>query len=113
MPALKSIVDSLVYAKINVVHWHLVDSQSFPFMRYFVLDASPPWRLTPVPSPTYPKLGSEGAWSPQERYTATDVAELVGDVVPAAAGSCAKLTIRDFAGGVCSATWRASDAGDW
>eukprot|EP00045_Choanoeca_perplexa_P018020 m.274610 g.274610 ORF g.274610 m.274610 type:complete len:647 (+) comp17690_c0_seq3:36-1976(+) len=60
LPALKAIVDSLVYAKINVVHWHLVDTQSFPFM-----------------SPTYPKLGSMGAWSSQERFTAADVAELV------------------------------------
>ena len=46
-------------------------------MRYFVLDASPAWRLTPVLSPTYPKLASAGAWSPQERFTPADVAELV------------------------------------
>jgi hypothetical protein len=84
VPALKAIVDSLVFAKINVVHWHMVDTQSFPFMRY----ASRCFQKTlsslvlePLTcctrSPTYPKLGSAGAWSPQERFTPADVAELV------------------------------------
>lgn len=30
VPALKQIIDSLPYAKINVLHWHIVDNQSFP-----------------------------------------------------------------------------------
>lgn len=57
---LKNLIDSLTYAKINVVHWHIVDSQSFPF-----------------DSPTYPSLGSMGAYSPQERYTINDVADVI------------------------------------
>eukprot|EP00055_Hartaetosiga_balthica_P011792 m.55030 g.55030 ORF g.55030 m.55030 type:complete len:635 (+) comp7735_c0_seq5:74-1978(+) len=58
--SLKEVVDSLTYAKINVIHWHLVDEQSFPFI-----------------SPTYPKLAKYGAWTPGERYTVSDVADVV------------------------------------
>jgi len=54
------LIDSLTYAKINVVHWHIVDSQSFPF-----------------DSPTYPSLGQNGSYSPQERYTIEDVADVI------------------------------------
>ena len=56
---LMALIDSLPYAKINTVHWHLTDSQSFPF-----------------DSPSYPLL-SKGAWSNQERYTVEDVAMVV------------------------------------
>lgn len=28
---LKNLIDSLTYGKVNTVHWHLVDQQSFPF----------------------------------------------------------------------------------
>eukprot|EP00911_Craspedida_sp_UC1_P000889 UC1_evm1s677 len=57
---LKAVIDSLTYAKINVVHWHIVDQQSFPF------DA-----------PSLPKLAQAGAFSPQERFTAMDISEVV------------------------------------
>ena len=60
MQTIKNLIDSLTYAKINVIHWHIVDSQSFPF------DA-----------PSYPTLGSMGAYSPLERYTIKDVADVV------------------------------------
>jgi hexosaminidase len=56
---LKAFIDSLTYAKFNVFHWHIVDSQSFPLQ-----------------STTYPKLWN-GAYSHQERYTVKDVAEIV------------------------------------
>eukprot|EP01046_Picozoa_sp_COSAG06_P006592 COSAG06_NODE_311_length_17771_cov_31.730647_7_plen_362_part_00 len=57
---LKSLIDSLTYGKINVIHWHLVDQQSFPF-----------------DSKSRPLLSQKGAYSPQERYTELDVAEVV------------------------------------
>jgi hexosaminidase len=48
---IKTVIDSLTYAKFNTLHWHVVDSQSFPFE-----------------SRSYPNLWN-GAYSPQERYT--------------------------------------------
>ena len=56
---LKTTIDALSYAKYNVLHWHVVDTQSFPFE-----------------SKAYPKLW-EGAYSKQERYSHTDIAEIV------------------------------------
>jgi hexosaminidase len=57
---LKKLVQSLTYSKVNTVHWHLVDQQSFPF-----------------DSKKRPELSKKGAYSPQERYTALDIAEVV------------------------------------
>ena len=57
---IKRVIDSLTFAKLNVLHWHLVDSQSFPF-----------------DSPSFPKLASEGAYSNEERYTTNDLKEVV------------------------------------
>lgn len=54
------VIDSLTYAKMNLVHWHLVDAQSFPF------DA-----------PSHPELGKKGAWSNQERFTPSDIAAVI------------------------------------
>ena len=59
LASIKRVVDSLPYAKINVLHWHMVDSQSFPLQ-----------------SKSSPKLWA-GAYSPQERYTQADVASIV------------------------------------
>ena len=59
LAAIRSMVDSLPYAKVNVLHWHMVDSQSYPFQ-----------------SKTYPKLW-DGAYSDQERYTQADIAAVV------------------------------------
>eukprot|EP00899_Mesostigma_viride_P006503 jgi/Mesvir1/15854/Mv03401-RA.1 len=59
MEVLRHVVDSMSYAKLNVLHWHLVDSQSFP-----------------LESSAYPRLWM-GAFSPTERYSRDEVAELV------------------------------------
>jgi hexosaminidase len=56
---LETFIDSISYAKYNVLHWHVVDTQSFPFQ-----------------SRTYPKLW-DGAYSKQERYTQQDIRYLV------------------------------------
>jgi hypothetical protein len=59
LATIRRIIDSLTYAKLNVLHWHISDSQSFP-----------------LESKTYPKLWA-GAFSPQERYVQADVADIV------------------------------------
>ncbi|XP_057961121.1 beta-hexosaminidase 3 [Malania oleifera] len=59
LPVIKSVIDSMVYTKLNVLHWHIVDSQSFP-----------------LEIPSYPKLW-DGAYSVTERYTMADAAEIV------------------------------------
>lgn len=56
---IKRTIDALSYAKFNVFHWHVVDTQSFPFE-----------------SVTHPKLW-EGSYSKQERYTQLDMADIV------------------------------------
>lgn len=53
------VIDSLTYAKFNTLHWHVVDSQSFPFE-----------------SRTFPALWN-GAYSLQERYTQEDMVDVV------------------------------------
>ncbi|KAK6156436.1 hypothetical protein DH2020_010684 [Rehmannia glutinosa] len=50
LPVIKKVIDSMTYAKLNVLHWHIVDSQSFP-----------------LEIPSYPKLW-DGAYSISERY---------------------------------------------
>lgn len=59
LASLKKIIKSLTFAKLNVLHWHISDSQSFPFQ-----------------SLTYPLLWN-GAYSPVERYTQNDVKEII------------------------------------
>ncbi|XP_074276214.1 beta-hexosaminidase 1 [Silene latifolia] len=56
---IKQILDSMMYAKLNVLHWHIVDEESFPFE-----------------TPSYPYLW-KGSYSKWERYTAEDAYEIV------------------------------------
>lgn len=57
---IKRLIRSLSYAKLNRLHWHVTDAQSFP-----------------IASRVEPSLASLGAWSKRERYTLEDVKEVV------------------------------------
>ena len=59
LASIRSIIDSLSYAKLNVLHMHMSDEQSFP-----------------MESKTYPKLW-DAAFSDQERYTQADLASII------------------------------------
>ena len=56
---LRKTIDALSYSKYNVLHWHVVDTQSFPFQ-----------------SQTSPKLW-EGSYTKNERYSTQDMIALV------------------------------------
>eukprot|EP00040_Diaphanoeca_grandis_P018300 m.96192 g.96192 ORF g.96192 m.96192 type:complete len:609 (+) comp26874_c0_seq1:62-1888(+) len=53
-------IDAMAVVKMNVMHWHLVDSQSFPFV-----------------STSYPQLSAQGAFHPTEVYTHQDITTIV------------------------------------
>ena len=57
---LNRLLDSMSYAKLNVLHWHVVDDQSFP-----------------LEVRSFPRLQGMGAYSARERYTRLDVADVV------------------------------------
>eukprot|EP00850_Spirogloea_muscicola_P005928 SM000027S09709 [mRNA] locus=s27:999024:1002537:+ [translate_table: standard] len=59
LPLVKQVIDSLSYAKLNVLHWHMEDTEAFP-----------------VEVPSFPKLW-QGAFSPQERFTIMDLNDIV------------------------------------
>lgn len=56
---IKQTIDAMSYAKLNVLHWHIIDEESFP-----------------LEIPTYPDLW-KGAYSKWERYTVEDAREIV------------------------------------
>ncbi|KAL4376864.1 hypothetical protein GQ457_02G023070 [Hibiscus cannabinus] len=56
---IKQIIESMSYAKLNVLHWHIIDEESFP-----------------LEVPSYPKLWN-GAYTKWERYTVEDASEIV------------------------------------
>ena len=60
IPMLKRIIDGLSYNKMNVLHWHLTDAESFPFV-----------------SRREPLMAIYGAYSPRQVYRPRDVQELV------------------------------------
>ncbi|KAH9312869.1 hypothetical protein KI387_027904, partial [Taxus chinensis] len=56
---IKQIIDSMSYAKLNVLHWHIVDEESFP-----------------LEIPSYPGLW-KGSYTGWERYTFDDARDIV------------------------------------
>ncbi|KAF8396729.1 hypothetical protein HHK36_018359 [Tetracentron sinense] len=59
MNVIKQVIESMSYAKLNVLHWHIIDEESFP-----------------LEVPTYPNLW-KGAYTKWERYTVEDAYEIV------------------------------------
>ena len=60
LTTIKAHLDAMAYNKLNVLHWHIVDSVSFPFC-----------------STTFPSLCAEGAYTARQVYTHDDVAMIV------------------------------------
>ncbi|CAM8962042.1 unnamed protein product [Rhodiola kirilowii] len=56
---IKQVIESMSYSKLNVLHWHIIDEQSFP-----------------LEVPTYPNLW-KGSYSKWERYTIEDAHDIV------------------------------------
>ena len=57
---IKTLIDSMSYSKMNVFHWHITDSQSFPLY----LDS-------------LPAFTEFGAYSPEMTYNKWDVEDIV------------------------------------
>ena len=60
LAVIRRTLDSLPYAKLNVLHWHVVDSQAFPFVSEHI-----------------PSMSATGAYTPDHVYTVADVKEIV------------------------------------
>lgn len=53
-------LDAMAWSKMNVFHWHIIDSQSFP-----------------LASEALPQLAQHGAYSPDSIYSRSDVARII------------------------------------
>ena len=58
--SIRMILDAMSYCKLNVLHWHMTDDQSFP-----------------VVSTAQPNLAGKGASSARHTYSKTDISMLV------------------------------------
>ena len=54
-------VDAMAYAKLNVLHWHIVDGIAFPYQ-----------------SRAFPQMSRDGAFTPAHVYSIADIREVVG-----------------------------------
>jgi len=59
LTTIKGVIDAMAYSKLNVLHWHIVDEQSFP-----------------IEIPSYPRLWN-GSYSYSERYTMSDAIDII------------------------------------
>ncbi|CAL4094455.1 unnamed protein product, partial [Meganyctiphanes norvegica] len=57
---IKEQLDIMAINKFNVLHWHMVDDQSFPYQ-----------------SKAFPNLSKEGSWTSNQIFTAEDIADIV------------------------------------
>lgn len=53
---LMATIDAMAATKLNVLHWHITDAESFP-----------------LESAAFPQLAQAGAWAPQATYSAAEV----------------------------------------
>ena len=60
VPVIKQLLSAMAINKLNTLHWHIVDLQSFPFI-----------------APSAPELAAKAAFSPQERFTTSDIKEVI------------------------------------
>eukprot|EP00347_Sterkiella_histriomuscorum_P002169 403369202 len=60
MDVIRKLIDAMTIAKFSVLHWHIVDDESFPL----VLDS-------------FPSIAEHGAYSPDHVYTKENVKEIV------------------------------------
>jgi hexosaminidase len=59
LETIRTVIDALAFNKMNVLHWHIIDAQSFPLV-----------------SATYPRLSDMGAWDADLIYTRADIEAL-------------------------------------
>jgi len=57
---IKRTIDAMSWVKLNTLHWHVVDSQSFPLQ-----------------IPSHPELSQKGAYSSEMTYSPSDVKDLI------------------------------------